>query len=64
MNEFVIVGRKMEALWSYISPFALECQYAGTLRYDDVKHFIASSKPGHFIPLDNDNLLFRVSQES
>jgi hypothetical protein len=62
MNEFVLVSRKAEPIWSYISPFALECQYAGTLRYDEVMHFLKTAKPGHFIPLDNDNLLFRVSQ--
>lgn len=63
MNEFVIIRPWWDKnlLWSYVSPDALLSQYAGTMRYDEIAHFIKTAKAGHFIPLD-DSLLFRVQQ--
>ena len=61
MNKFVLVSAvDQRPYWSYQSADQLRALYkTNEFRLSEVEEFIESSRPGHFIALD-DKLLFRV----
>jgi hypothetical protein len=67
MNEFVVVSPLLlegrpKVLWVYQTPEQLRNLCKDEFRRTELEEFLENSKPGHFIALDESNLLFRVSQ--